>query len=145
MTIWEKICGEVSDKIEILIEKNRVAAVKNRLKLALARENKQLERVYMQIGRACFDGRRLSEEPEMEDFYHQVDALQQKIARLQKTLEEVEQNRENNVIAVDFGGAQAEEEPLEREPAEDAEQEEPAQEAGGPAEPQRREEPEENR
>lgn len=42
MTIWEKICGEVNEKIEFLIEKNRTAAVKNRLKLTLARENKQM-------------------------------------------------------------------------------------------------------
>ena len=108
MTIWEKICGEVSDKIELLIEKNRVAAVKNRLKLTLARENKQLERVYMQIGRTCFAERRMSEDPQMADFYGQAEELIQKIQRLQDTLETVE-TREDNVISVDFGGAAQEE------------------------------------
>ena len=117
MTIWEKICGEVSDKIELLIEKNRVAAVKNRLKLTLARENKQLERVYMQIGRACFAGRRMSEDPQMADFYGQAEELIQKIQRLQNALETVE-TREDNVISVDFGGAAQEENAAEGQPVE---------------------------
>ena len=108
MTIWEKICGEVNEKIEFLIEKNRTTAVKNRLKLTLARENKQMERVYMQIGRMCFMERRMAEDPQMEDFYQQIEDLHDRIERIQKTLEAVER-REDNVITVDFGGTQPEE------------------------------------
>ncbi len=119
MTVWEKFCGQVSNRVAFLLEKNRIAAVKNRLKLALARETSLLDRVYMQIGRACFEEKRMIEDPQMQAQYQQIDQLLKKIDRLREMLEAAEQMRENNVIAVDFGG-----EP-EDSPAEPAQAEEP--------------------
>ncbi len=136
MTIWEKFCGEINDRLELLIEKNRISAVKNRLKLCLAQQNKQLERAYMQIGRTCFENGWMSDDPQMESDFRQVEELREKIERLRQKLEAADTCAEDNVIAVDFtpaggepeasydeGGEDAEDAPL---PEEDQWEEEPA-------------------
>lgn len=105
MTIMQKICSEVNKKFDMMIEKNRLAAIKNRLKIAIAGQQKQLDKIYMEIGKACVDRQYRSDDEKFAQWYAEVEEGQKKIERFSEKLAEIGLAAEDNgkVIHVSFG------------------------------------------
>ena len=115
MTVMQKICSELNKKVDLMIEKNRIAAVRNRLKIAIAGQQKKIDKIYMEIGRECAGQGYLKGDEQFAAWYHQLDEARAAVERLADKMAALDKKEEerSNVISFSFGSEEGEEQPLE--------------------------------
>ena len=85
----EAVTGGISKTVDYVVEKNRKAALINRVKTVIRSEERNMERAYMELGRYYYRTLRDPENKETEHFCRAVDHSSQRIDRAVTKLEEL--------------------------------------------------------
>lgn len=87
MNFFKQACQGVNGQVHKLLNKNHVAAVRNRLKLNMASEQRAMENALVALGRACYDRGLLSQDEEMEKYYDRIRAAKERMEKIGKKLD----------------------------------------------------------
>ena len=85
----EAVTGGISKTVDYVVEKNRKAALINRVKTVIRSEERNMERAYMELGKYYYRTLRDPENKETEHFCRAVDHYSQRIDRAVTKLEEL--------------------------------------------------------
>lgn len=91
MTISEKLRAEVNKKIDGLVEKNRKAAAKSRLRIALQERSKKLDELYLLIGKECVAHNYRADDPTFHTWYQEIEEVKRSVDTLSQELRKLMQ------------------------------------------------------
>lgn len=100
MTITEKLRAEVNKKIDGLVEKNRKAAAKSRLRIALQERSKKIEELYIQIGKECVAHQYRTEDPIFRNWYQEIDEYKRSMEALSQELRKLLQKEDGPSVTL---------------------------------------------
>ncbi len=86
---WASLTGSVSDAVDYIVEKNRKAALINRVKTVIRSEEKNIDRAYRELGKYYFQNLRDASNIETEHLCESIDHSNQRIDRAVTKLEEL--------------------------------------------------------
>ncbi|MDP4119586.1 MAG: hypothetical protein Q8876_00805 [Bacillota bacterium] len=81
MTFFERIKNNVTDAVDVLMEKNRIHAQINRIRLVMRTENDAINRNFIALGKYYYDNLRDTQNSENEEICTSIDAAKIRVEK----------------------------------------------------------------
>lgn len=89
MNFWENAASSVTKAVDFIVDKNRKAAMMNRLKIVIRNEKEEQAHAYIQLGKYYYQNLRDEQNGDTEDFCKTVDTAGERLKRAYAKLDEL--------------------------------------------------------